>query len=190
MNILLSRFCFKCKKEIFYKNTQSYKCSIRRYKDVICKRCSNKEHSFWKGKTGKDASRFEDKCSEKTKKLLSEKLRGNKKIDIPILIIRFNKIHENKYDYSKINYVNNHTKIKIICPEHGEFLQIPSSHLNGNGCPFCKYKKLSIKFKSNNEEFINKSNKIHNFIYNYSKINYINNRVKVKIVCPKHGLFW
>lgn len=41
------------------------------------------------------------------------------------------KVHNNKYDYSKVNYVNNHTKVCIICPEHGEFWQQPNLHLNG-----------------------------------------------------------
>lgn len=48
------------------------------------------------------------------------------------------KIHGNKYDYSKVNYVNKDTKVCIICPEHGEFWQTPHVHLNGHGCPKCK----------------------------------------------------
>ena len=46
-------------------------------------------------------------------------------------------IHGDKYDYSKVNYVNNHTKIIIICKEHGEYEQIPNSHLNKKGCSKC-----------------------------------------------------
>ena len=38
---------------------------------------------------------------------------------------------ENKYNYSKVNYINNSTKVCIICPEHGEFWQTPSNHLYG-----------------------------------------------------------
>ena len=47
------------------------------------------------------------------------------------------KIHGNKYDYSKVKYVNSKTKVCIICPEHGEFWQEPSNHLCGKGCPKC-----------------------------------------------------
>ena len=48
------------------------------------------------------------------------------------------KIHNNKYDYSKVEYVNVKTKVCIICPEHGEFWQTPDSHINGkSGCPKC-----------------------------------------------------
>lgn len=50
------------------------------------------------------------------------------------------KIHNNKYDYSKVSYYNKSTKVIIICPEHGEFKQIPSSHLSGCGCPACSFK--------------------------------------------------
>ena len=47
------------------------------------------------------------------------------------------KKHGNKYDYSKVEYINTDTKVCIICPEHGEFLQKPLDHLNGHGCPMC-----------------------------------------------------
>lgn len=47
------------------------------------------------------------------------------------------KIHGEKYDYSKVEYVNAHTKVCIICKKHGEFYQRPNDHLNGEGCPKC-----------------------------------------------------
>ena len=46
-------------------------------------------------------------------------------------------IHGDKYDYSLVDYKNAHTKIKIICPIHGEFEQAPFNHLNGKGCLKC-----------------------------------------------------
>ena len=45
--------------------------------------------------------------------------------------------HGDKYDYSKVNYINNATKVCIICPIHGEFWQIPSNHFRGCECPLC-----------------------------------------------------
>lgn len=49
-----------------------------------------------------------------------------------------NEVHNNKYDYSKSNYVNISTKILIICPIHGEFKQQPFGHINDkHGCPKC-----------------------------------------------------
>jgi len=56
--------------------------------------------------------------------------------------------HNNRYIYSKINYINAHTKINIICPEHGNFKQTPNSHLNGKGCKKCciSYSKIENKW--------------------------------------------
>lgn len=48
-------------------------------------------------------------------------------------------IHNNKYDYHLIKYKNAKTKIKIICPKHKYFWQIPDNHLHGHGCPKCNY---------------------------------------------------
>ena len=100
------------------------------------------------------------------------------------------KIHGDKYDYSKVNYINSHTKVCIICKEHGEFWQLATNHLRGKGCPMCKKNTISNKLKSNKEEFIKKAKKIHGNKYDYSKIEYINNTTKVCIICPKHGEFW
>ena len=96
------------------------------------------------------------------------------------------KVHGDKYDYSTANYVNARTKICIICPEHGEFYQLPGSHLNGKGCKKCRDKKISLGVLN----FIEKSNEVHNNRYDYSKVKYINNRTKVCIICPEHGEFW
>lgn len=46
-------------------------------------------------------------------------------------------IHGNKYDYSLVDYFNSQTKVTIVCPVHGEFRQVPNSHLSGNGCSSC-----------------------------------------------------
>lgn len=58
------------------------------------------------------------------------------------VINEFKKIHKDDYIYDKVNYVNNSTKICIICPIHGEFWQTPDKHLQGEGCPICKSSKL------------------------------------------------
>ena len=50
-------------------------------------------------------------------------------------------VHKNKYDYSKMVYKNNYTKVCIICPEHGEFWQTPNNHLAGSGCKYCSASK-------------------------------------------------
>ena len=47
------------------------------------------------------------------------------------------KVHGNKYDYSKVVYVNSATKVSIVCPTHGVFIQTPNQHLRGGGCRGC-----------------------------------------------------
>ena len=95
------------------------------------------------------------------------------------------KMHGDRYDYSKVKYVNTRRKVCIICPKHGEFWQIPASHLSGRGCRYC-----ADNIKRSTEEFIRKSKKIHGNKYDYSKVQYINNSTKVCIICPEHGKFW
>jgi hypothetical protein len=99
-------------------------------------------------------------------------------------ITKSNSIHNGKYDYSKVEYINSQTKVCIICPEHGEFWQTPNEHLHGCGCPKCVGKNKST------EDWINEANKIHNNRYDYSKVEYITAREKVCIICPEHGEFW
>ena len=99
--------------------------------------------------------------------------------------------HEGKYDYSKVDYVNSKTKVCIICnePEHGEFWQTPNDHTKGHGCPKCKGDKTREKKTSTKEEFIKKARLVHGNKYDYSKVEYVNSRTKLCIICPKHGEF-
>ena len=108
----------------------------------------------------------------------------SKKLTKEEFIKRAREIHGDKYDYSKVEYVDCKSKVIIICPEHGEFEQIPDSHLHGSGCPKC-----GGTSKSNTEEFIEKAKEIHGDKYDYSKVDYKGNKSKVIIICPEHGEF-
>ena len=105
-------------------------------------------------------------------------------------IERAKAVHGDKYDYSKVEYINCDTKVCIICPEHGEFWQIPYSHTVGNGCPECGRIKSNKSRSLDNSFFITKAKTIHGDRYDYSKVEYINNRAKLCIICPEHGEFW
>lgn len=61
------------------------------------------------------------------------------------------KVHGLRYDYSKVTYKDNKTKILIICPTHGEFLQSPIVHLHGCGCAKCSYKNKKLCGIGNND---------------------------------------
>lgn len=52
-------------------------------------------------------------------------------------IIESNKTHSNKYNYDEVEYIGTHYKVKIICPNHGPFYQVPMSHIRGIGCKKC-----------------------------------------------------
>ena len=73
-------------------------------------------------------------------------------------ITKSQKIHGDKFDYSKVEYIGNKSKVIIICPEHGEFFQRPNDHLSGYGCKKCQYKKTSKMNKFTNGVFIEKAN--------------------------------
>ena len=105
------------------------------------------------------------------------------------IIEKFNVVHKNKYNYSLVNYISSHTKVKIICPVHGIFEQTPNNHLRKRGCRICSLIKKQEKFKKPREKFIKDANRKHNEKYNYSKVNYINAHTKVIIICPIHGKF-
>ena len=98
-------------------------------------------------------------------------------------------IHGDKYDYSKTVYITSRESIKVICPIHGEFEQMPRLHLSGSGCPKCGNKLKSQQKKLTQETFIDRCNKVHNNKYDYSKTVYTNKRNKVIIICPIHGEF-
>jgi len=115
------------------------------------------------------------------------KIRENEKEKF---ILKANKIYNNKYDYSKVKYINNKTKVEIICKTHGSFFQKPNDHLMKHECPSCSLEKNKDTFKLGKNKFIYKSNKIHRNKYDYSKVVYVNSRTAINIICPIHGSFF
>lgn len=99
-------------------------------------------------------------------------------------------VHNDMYDYSSVDYVDSDTKVLIICSKHGGFLQVPYSHLNGNGCPEC-YNEIRGRQKAEKaaSTFVSKALIIHMGKYDYTFVEYTNSRTKVKIVCDIHGAF-
>ena len=106
--------------------------------------------------------------------------------------------HGNNYDYSKVKYVNCKTKIDIVCRKHGIFSQRPKEHIYGAGCPSCAREvsnsvigsatgpKLTKKARN---AFVEKANTVHGSRYDYSEVEYLGCKHKVKIRCPEHGVF-
>ncbi len=98
-------------------------------------------------------------------------------------------VHGNKYDYSRVVYVDSVTPVSIVCPEHGEFKQRPAVHLSGRGCPGCGRLAVSKALSDNLESFLEKARKVHGDKYDYSLVDYKGSEVPVRIICPIHGEF-
>jgi hypothetical protein len=100
-------------------------------------------------------------------------------------IERSKKYHGDKYDYSQVEYVNAATKVKVICPDHGDFLSKPDGHMRGRGCPKCAHDKL----RGSRTGFVDDAIKKHGDLYDYSLVEYVSFSHKVKIICANHGIF-
>ena len=154
-------------------NIQNYK-SINDKIQIICPEHGAFEQSVLAHLSGNGCSKCGDLSVSKIKRLPQS-----------LIIKQFSNVHNNKYDYSKVQYTTTMDKVEIICPEHGSFFQKPNDHKNGVGCPEC-----DITRKLTQEETILQFKKIHQDKYNYSKVNYINTKEKVQIICPDHGSFF
>ena len=115
--------------------------------------------------------------------------RNNIQLLTKTFINKAQKIHSDKYNYSKVDYKNNSTKVTIICPIHGEFEQTPNNHLRGKGCPKCAVGIRAGKLRLTVKEFIKRAKKIHGDRYDYGNAEYKNAKTKVTIICPIHGEF-
>lgn len=99
------------------------------------------------------------------------------------------KVHGDKFDYSDVEYVNTHMPVRIKCRRCGVvFLQSPTNHLVGRGCPRCSKKQTHKRVTQ--EMFIARARELHGDKYDYLKTDYQDMRSKVLIVCPRHGEFW
>ena len=108
-----------------------------------------------------------------------------KRLTTEEFINRAKKIHGDKYDYSLVDYKGTDAKVKIICPQHGEFWQQPHNHLAGSGCPACSGRERRTK-----DVFLARSKVAHSDRYDYSKVDYKGVEEPVCIICPIHGEFW
>lgn len=103
------------------------------------------------------------------------------------------KLHGDKYDYSKTNYINSYTKVDIVCKEHGLFSIRPKDHIRANGehagCPKCGDIRAVIKRTKSTEYFIEKAKAAHGEEkFDYSKVDYKHIDKNVKIICKKHNI--
>ena len=116
---------------------------------------------------------------------------SGKKFSLTDYIEKANKVWNNKYDYSKFEWNGVSTPVCIICPEHGEFWQLPNNHLKGEcGCQECRGKSKDFKVIRNFEDFKEAAAKKYGDKFDFSKVEWKGSREKICIICPEHGEFW
>lgn len=101
------------------------------------------------------------------------------------IVSKFQKVHGDKFDYSKVKYIKAKTKVVVICKIHGDFLITPNNHLNGCGCPKCCGRGFTDE--ENISRFKIAAKEIHGDKYDYSKIKSVSG--KMPIECKIHGEF-
>ena len=99
-------------------------------------------------------------------------------------------IHGDRYDYSETVYDGDKKPVTIICKIHGSFVQRNDHHKNGHGCIKCMGDSTRDRQRSDTASFTSKAEKIYGNNYEYSKVDYVNAREKVNIICKFHGDFW
>jgi hypothetical protein len=172
MENLLNNFLEKCKKV----HGDKFDYSLVEYKNKNTKvRIMCEQHGIFEQTPGNHINQKQGcpQCS------------GVKKSNTEEFILKSKSIHGDKYDYSQVTYKNNKTKVKIICRYHGTFEQKPNNHLQGQDCQKC----VNNNIKSCKEEFIKKSIDKFGNLYDYSLVDYKSGKTKIKLICPKHGIF-
>ena len=181
--------CAKCHKytneewieEVSKKHNNKYDYSKTHYtkaKDKVVVICHEKdefgdEHGEFEIRAGNHMAGIGcPKCAKKYKPTTEEWIKKAKKV------------HGEKYIYDKVEYTLSNKKVLITCPIHGDFWQEATSHLSGVGCPKC-----NGGVELTTEEYIHKLKQVHGDKYDYSKVNYINAKEKIDIICPRHGIF-
>lgn len=98
-------------------------------------------------------------------------------------------IHEGKYGYNNVYFINKTTKVDILCPIHGIFSQTPKNHLKGQGCPICGKEYAKTFRKNNYVHFLNITNERFGDLFCYPNIRdeYENSHSIITIKCKRCG---
>lgn len=182
--------CPKCKTKIKVPKKYNTEKFIEKLKKVY----SNRNYSFekvnYKGIdeniiiTCKDHGDFVVKARSALHKHKMCPICANQAYSLEAFIEKARAIHGNKYDYSKVRYINATTKVEIVCPVHGSFWMMPVTHTSAKcGCTKCGHGVMS------KSEFIKKAQDKWGDFFDYSSVNFNCNSDFIEIICPKHGLF-
>lgn len=123
------------------------------------------------------------------KKCAFTKIAKDRSFSTETFITKANKVHNYKYSYNNLVYINNYTKITINCSIHGDFKQTPVMHLKGSGCNLCGIEQAKDKQTITFSDFVIKANIKFNNKYTYFEETWKDRISLLKIVCPTHGIF-
>lgn len=116
---------------------------------------------------------------------------STKKLTTEEFVTKARAVHGDKYDYSRVRYINNKAKVEIICSLHGGFWQTPGDHLNKMaGCYECGRIRTIEAQTYDTQDFVKQAKATHGNKYGYDKVEYTRSNQKVEIICKKHGSFW
>ena len=99
-------------------------------------------------------------------------------------------MYGDRYGLDFVEYVNNKTKVKLVCKKHGIFEMTPNCLLSGQNCPKCSQEELSKKMTHDCKSVVGRFKEVHGDKYGYDKVEYVNMLTKVCITCKEHGDFW
>jgi Zn finger protein HypA/HybF involved in hydrogenase expression len=142
---------------------------------IYCKECKK---YFWQVPSSHLQGRGCPICGYK-------KQAGSRALTMEEFMKKAQKVHGLNYVYHNFCYKNAHAKSTILCPKHGEFLQTPANHLQGQGCPKCGREKQAGSKVLTSQDFIKKAQKKHGNKYGYDEVTYVDSQTKVKVYCNK-----
>ena len=146
---------------------------------IVCK-----IHGVFEQRAGNHLSGF--KCKQCQNEKNGRKNRKTKEQ----FVTEAREVHGNFYDYSLVEYEGTEKDLTIVCPIHGKFEQTPYVHVSlGCGCFKCGRERTRKSHAKTQEQAIKDFRKVHGGKYDYSLVEYLNNKVKIKITCVKHGVF-
>ena len=111
----------------------------------------------------------------------------SRRLSTETVIDRFKSVHGNRYDYSKVQFVDSRTKVTITCKKHGDFSQTVHNHIYGYGCRKCGGGQG--EFRISTDKFVERLIARHGNFYDYSRVIYAGAQTNVTIGCPEHGDF-
>jgi len=116
----------------------------------------------------------------------NRKVAANRKVSKEEFLRRCIEKHGTLFDYTNIDFVSMGTPITLYCKNHGDFVILPSTHMNGAGCKSCG---LHVAFMHSLETCLEMFRDVHKDTYIYDKVQYDGNRTHVTVTCRKHGDF-